>query len=58
MISMKEGMKDLGVLPGNRFEAVAGDRKGQYSIRIHSNGQVTRLDLLKLSLSITTRSSI
>lgn len=30
-------LKDLAVLPGNRFEALAGDRKGQYSIRI--NGQ-------------------
>ena len=27
-------LKDLAVLPGNRFEALAGDRKGQYSIRI------------------------
>ncbi len=30
-------VKDLAVLPGNRFEALKGDRKGQYSIRI--NGQ-------------------
>lgn len=30
-------VKDLAALPGNRFEALAGDRKGQYSIRI--NGQ-------------------
>ena len=30
-------LKDLASLPGNRFEALAGDRKGQYSIRI--NGQ-------------------
>jgi toxin HigB-1 len=28
-------LKDLAVLPGNRFEALAGDRKGQYSIRIN-----------------------
>ena len=27
-------LKDLAALPGNRFEALAGDRKGQYSIRI------------------------
>lgn len=27
--------KDLRALPGNRFEALAGDRKGQYSIRIN-----------------------
>jgi proteic killer suppression protein len=30
-------LKDLAVLPGNRFEALKGDRKGQFSIRI--NGQ-------------------
>ena len=28
-------LKDLAVLPGNRFEALKGDRKGQYSIRIN-----------------------
>jgi proteic killer suppression protein len=28
-------LKDLAVLPGNRFEALTGDRKGQYSIRIN-----------------------
>ena len=31
------GIADLAALPGNRFEALKGDRKGQYSIRI--NGQ-------------------
>lgn len=30
-------LRDLAALPGNRFEALSGDRKGQYSIRI--NGQ-------------------
>ena len=28
-------LKDLAILPGNRFEALRGDRKGQYSIRIN-----------------------
>jgi proteic killer suppression protein len=28
-------LTDLAVLPGNRFEALRGDRKGQYSIRIN-----------------------
>lgn len=28
-------LKDLAALPGNRLEALAGDRKGQYSIRIN-----------------------
>jgi toxin HigB-1 len=30
-------LQDLAALPGNRFESLVGDRKGQYSIRI--NGQ-------------------
>ena len=29
------GLRDLAALPGNRFEALAGDRKGQCSIRIN-----------------------
>jgi len=28
-------LQDLAALPGNRFEALAGDRKGQYSVRIN-----------------------
>jgi proteic killer suppression protein len=28
-------LTDLAVLPGNRFEALKGNRKGQYSIRIN-----------------------
>jgi len=28
-------LKDLALLPGNRFEALKGGRKGQYSIRIN-----------------------
>ena len=33
-------LKDLAGLPGNRFEALAGDRKGQYSIRINDQWRV------------------
>jgi len=33
-------VKDLGVLPGNRFEALRGDRKGQYSIRINDQWRI------------------
>ena len=29
-------LQDLAALPGNRFEALKGDRKGQYSIRINN----------------------
>jgi toxin HigB-1 len=28
-------LRDLAALPGNRFEALIGDRKGQYSVRIN-----------------------
>jgi len=28
-------LRDLAALPSNRFEALKGDRKGQYSIRIN-----------------------
>jgi proteic killer suppression protein len=28
-------LMDLAVLPGNRFEMLTGNRKGQYSIRIN-----------------------
>jgi proteic killer suppression protein len=33
-------LKDLAVLPGNHFEALRGDRKGQYSIRINDQWRV------------------
>jgi addiction module HigA family antidote len=32
-------LEDLAALPGNRFEVLKGDRKGQYSIRITINGE-------------------
>lgn len=31
---------DLAALPGNRFEALKGDRKGQYSIRINHQWRI------------------
>ncbi|MBV8706224.1 MAG: type II toxin-antitoxin system RelE/ParE family toxin [Acidobacteriaceae bacterium] len=33
-------LKDLTALPGNRFEALFGDRKGQYSIRINDQWRI------------------
>jgi toxin HigB-1 len=33
-------LRDLSVLPGNRFEALAGDRKGQYSICINDQCRI------------------
>ena len=33
-------LKDLAALPGNRFEALKGDRKGRYSIRINDQWRI------------------
>jgi toxin HigB-1 len=33
-------LKDLVALPGNCFEVLAGDRKGQYSIRINDQWRI------------------
>lgn len=32
--------KDLSALPGNRLEALKGDRKGRYSIRINDQWRI------------------
>jgi toxin HigB-1 len=33
-------IRDLAALPGNRLEALTGDRKGQYSIRINDQWRI------------------
>jgi proteic killer suppression protein len=33
-------LRDLAVLPGNRFEALSGDRKGEFSIRINDQWRI------------------
>ena len=33
-------LRDLAALPGNRFEALKGDRRGQYSIRINNQWRI------------------
>ena len=33
-------LRDLAGLPGNRFEALKGDREGQYSIRINDRWRI------------------
>lgn len=33
-------LRDLVVLPGNRFESLKGDRKGQYSVRINDQWRI------------------
>ena len=33
-------LRDLAAIPGNRLEALKGDRKGQYSIRINDQWRI------------------
>jgi proteic killer suppression protein len=33
-------LKDLAALPGNRLEALKGDRQGQYSVRINDQWRI------------------
>jgi len=33
-------LRDLAALPGNRFEALAGDRKGQFSVRVNDRWRI------------------
>jgi proteic killer suppression protein len=40
MLDEAETLEDLTALPGNRLEALTGDRKGQYSIRINDQYRV------------------
>lgn len=40
ILDMATNLEDLKHLPGNRFEALKGDRKGQYSIRINQQWRV------------------
>jgi len=40
MIDAATDMKDLRVPPGNRLEALGGDRKGQHSIRINNQWRI------------------
>ena len=39
-IHQARSLKDLSALPGNRLEALSGDRDGQYSIRINDQFRV------------------
>ena len=33
-------VKDLAMLPGNHFEALKGNRKGQYSVRVNDRWRI------------------
>jgi len=39
-LSAASNLQDLRSLPGNRFEVLKGDRKGQYSIRINDQYRI------------------
>ncbi len=39
-LSAAGSLEDLSSLPGNRFEALKGDRKGQYSVRINDQYRI------------------
>ena len=40
MIDAAERIEDLRVPPGNRLEALRGDREGEYSIRINNQYRI------------------
>ncbi|MEQ5842310.1 excinuclease ABC subunit A [Paraburkholderia acidicola] len=40
MLNRAANVNDLRIPPNNRFEALKGDRKGQYSIRINDQWRV------------------
>ncbi len=40
MLSAAESLSDLRVPPGNRLERLAGDRRGQYNIRINDRWRI------------------
>ena len=39
-LEVATSIMDLAALPGNRFESLTGDRKGQYSIRINDQWRI------------------
>jgi proteic killer suppression protein len=40
MLDAAESLEDLRILPGNRLEKLAGNRAGQYSIRINEQWRI------------------
>jgi len=41
MLDSAQRLDDLAAVPGNRFEALAGDLKGQHSIRVNQQYRIT-----------------
>lgn len=40
MLHTARDLRDLGAVPGNRLEPLAGNRKGQHSVRINDQWRV------------------
>jgi len=40
VLDAAEDLRDLRVTPGNRLEALSGDRKGQHSIRVNEQWRI------------------
>ena len=40
MLNQARRIEDLRIPPGNRLEALKGDRKGQYSIRVNDQWRI------------------
>ena len=40
MLDDAEKLEDVGAVPWNRLEALVGDRKGQYSVRINDQWRI------------------
>jgi len=60
MLDDAETLEDMAAVPGNRLEALGGDRKGQHSIRINGQwricfiwraGAAERVEYRRLSLT-------
>lgn len=41
MLDSAQRLDDLAAVPGNRLEALAGDRKGQHGIRVNQQYRIT-----------------
>lgn len=40
MLADADRLEDLAAVPGNRLEALAGDRKGQHSVRVNDQWRI------------------
>lgn len=50
MLNRAKGLDDLRVPPGNRLEALSGNREGQYSIRLMTNLEFVLRQMARISI--------